>query len=223
MKNEPYRFDVLGGKAPVALGVKVAEIKEFFLARFYAGESAGDFPGNECLAAAGRFVVEKNSVAGEEIVAFAVVAGHPVGVNLSGGVGAPGMEGRGFALRRRSGSERFTARGLVEASGDARAAESLEDAGRSEARDVARVFGEIEAHPDVALNAEMVDLVGFDVVDQVGQLFGIRESPVMEEEADIRQVCILVEMVDPGPVETARTADNAMDLIAFEEKKVSKI
>jgi hypothetical protein len=82
LKNEPYRFDVLGGKAPVALGVKVAEIKEFFLARFYAGESAGDFPGNECLAAAGRFVVEEDAIASEEIVAFAVVASHPVSINL---------------------------------------------------------------------------------------------------------------------------------------------
>ena len=78
------------------------------------------------------------------------------------------MKRRGFVLRRRSGSEHFTARSLVEASGNAGAAESFKNPGRSEARDVARVLGEVEAHADVTLGAEMVDLVGFDVVDQVG-------------------------------------------------------
>ena len=168
-------------------------------------------------------MIEEDAVAGEEIVAFAVVAGHPVSIYLSGCVGAPRMKGRGFALRGVGGAEHFTARSLVKASGDAGAAERFENPGRSEARNVARILWEVEAHPDVALRAEMVDLVRFDVINEVGQLFRVREIAIMKEEADIRLVRVLVKMIDPSPVETARTADNAMDLIAFEEKKVSKI
>lgn len=71
------------------------------------------------------------------------------------------------------------------------------------ARNVARVLGEVEAHPDVALGAEMVDLVGFDVVDQVRQLFGIRKIAIMKKEANIRQVGILIEVVDSASIQAA--------------------
>jgi len=153
LQDQPHRFDVFGGESPVALGVEISEVEELLLARFDAGEGGGDFPGDERLSVAGRFVVEENPVTGEEIVTFAVVAGHPVGISLGGGVGAVGMKGRGFALRGVGGAKHFTARSLVEASGDAGAAESFENPGRSETRDVARVLGEVEAHPDVTLGA----------------------------------------------------------------------
>jgi tRNA A37 threonylcarbamoyladenosine synthetase subunit TsaC/SUA5/YrdC len=50
-------------------------------------------------------------------------------------------------------AEHFSARSLVEASGTAGAAESFENPGRSEARNVARVLGEVEAQLDVTLGA----------------------------------------------------------------------
>jgi hypothetical protein len=49
----------------------------------------------------------------------------------------------------------------------------------------------------------MVDLVGFDFVDQVRQLFGIRKIAIMKKEADARLVCVLVEMVNPASIQAA--------------------
>jgi hypothetical protein len=37
----------------------------------------------------------------------------------------------------------------------------------------------------------------------------------MEEKPDIRQVRILIEMVDPAAVQTARTADDSVDFVAL--------
>ena len=63
------------------------------------GDAAGDLAGDEGAAAAGRFVVEEDAVAGEEAVGFAVLDGHLVGEDLGHGVGAARVERGGFALR----------------------------------------------------------------------------------------------------------------------------
>jgi hypothetical protein len=38
----------------------------------------------------------------------------------------------------------------------------------------------------VTLGAEVVDLVGLNVVDKVGELFGVCEIAIMKKESDIR-------------------------------------
>ncbi len=58
----------------------------------------------------------------------------------------------------------------------------FEKAQRTGTDDVGGVFGLIERDPDMALGAEVVDLVGCDPVDDRAQPAGVGEIAVMEEE-----------------------------------------
>ena len=152
-----------------------------------------------------------------------MVSDHPIGINFGGAVGAPGVKGRGFVLGRRRRPEHLAARGLIEAGFNAGAAEDLQDTRRPEGGDVSRVFGEIEAHPDVTLGAEVVDLVGLEVVDEIGQLLRIGQIPIMEKETDVREMLIVIKVIDPAAVKAARAADEAVDLVSFSEEELGKI
>ena len=223
LKHEPHGFDIIRSIAPIPFGIEVAEIKLLFLASEDARQAVGNLSRDERFPTAGGLVVEENSVAGEKAVALAVISDHPVGVDFGGAVGAAGVEGRRFILGRRRGAEHLAARSLVKAGFDAAPAEGLEEARRPQGGDISRVFGEVEAHADVALGAEMVDLIGPEVVGEIGHLLGIGQVPIMEKEPDIRQVRVLIEMIDPAPVEAAGAADEAVDLVALMKKKFGKI
>ena len=73
------------------------------------GDGPGDLAGHEGLAASGRLVVEQDAVDREQPVGLAVVAGHPVGVDLGGAVGRARVEGRVLVLRRRGRPEHLRA------------------------------------------------------------------------------------------------------------------
>lgn len=144
-----------------------------------------------------------------------MISDHPVGVNFGGTVGAAGVEWRGFILGRGRRPEHLAARGLVEFRLDAAPTEGFEEARRSQGRDVSGIFGKVEADADVALGAEMVDLIGLEVIDKISHLLGIGKIAVMEKEPDIRQMRVLIEMIDAAAVEAAGAADEAVDLIAL--------
>ena len=168
-------------------------------------------------------MVKENPVAGKKLIAFAIVAGHPVSVNFGGGVGASGMKRRRFILRGIRGPEHLTAGSLIEAGRNAGSPKSFENAGCPESRDVARVLREIETYSDVALGAKMVDLIRLDIIDQVGQLFRVRKIAVMKKETDIWLMSVLLKMIYSAAVQTARPADDPMDFVAFRKKEVRQI
>jgi len=170
LEHQPHGLDVLGGVAPVPLGVEVSDVELFRFIRQDQRDRLGDLAGDEVLAAPRGLVVEEDPVRGKEVVALAVVPDHPVGVDLGHGVGAPGLERRRLALGGWGVAEHLAARSLVEPGLVPAAADGLEDPGRPQARDVARVLGEVEANADVALGGEVVDLVGLDVVDDLREL-----------------------------------------------------
>jgi len=223
LKHEPHGFDIIRSIAPIPFGIEVAEIELLFLACEDARQPVGNLSRDERFPTAGGLVVEENSVAGEKAVALAVISDHPVGVDFGGAVGAAGVEGRGFILGRGRRPEHLAARGLVKAGFDAAPAEGLEEARRSQRSDVPGVFGEVEAHADVALGAEMVDLIGPEVVDEIGHLLGIGQVAIVEKEPDIRKMRIFIEMVDPAAVEATGTANEAVDFVALMKKKFGKI
>ena len=64
LQHQPLHLDVIAGVAPVAPGGQVAEVETVLQAELDAGQGAGDFAGDESLAAQGRFVVEQDAVAG---------------------------------------------------------------------------------------------------------------------------------------------------------------
>ena len=168
-------------------------------------------------------MVEEDAVRGVHAAALAVVHGDPVGIHLRGTAGAAGPEGGSLGLGNFLHLPiHLGAGGLVETGFDAGLAHGFKDARGAETGDVARVFRDVEAHAHVALRAEMVDLVGFEVVDEFHEIHRVGEVAIVEKKAHAVDVGALIEVVNACGVEGARAADDAMDFVAFVEKKVGE-
>ena len=85
------------------------------------------------------------------------------------------------------------------------------------------VLGHVEAHPDMALGAEMVDLVGSDLLEEVGERAGYGQIAVVEIDPRLGVVEVLVEMVDPVGVEGAGPADESVDLVPLAEQELGEV
>lgn len=75
----------------------------------------------------------------------------------------------------------------------------------------------------MALGAQMVDLVGLDLADQVRELPGDGQVAVVEVEARLGVVDVAVKVVDPVGVEGAGPPDEAVDLVAFAEQELRQV
>ena len=102
--------------------------------------------------------------------------------------------------------------------------QAFEHAQRAEPGRVARIFRQVETDPDMALGAEMIDLVGLQVVDQVGELPGIGQIAVMDEKPDVLSAArIDIKVADTRGVEAAGPAHDAVDLISLVEQEFRQI
>ena len=101
-----------------------------------AGDAVGDLAGDELDAAEGAFVVEEDAGACVETEAFAIVDGHPVGVELGDAVGAAGVEGGALALPGLlDEAEHLGGAGLVDAGLGAGDADGFEEVAGAEGGD----------------------------------------------------------------------------------------
>ena len=223
LEDAPDGIHVFGGIAPVAAGVEIAEEEGVLLSGEDGGDGPGDLAGDEGFAAPRALVIEENAAAGEQAVAFAVNADHPVGVELGGGVGAARLKDRVLALRRGRRAVHLRAGGLVEAGLVAAAADGFEKAHGAQAGDVAGVFGHVETDAHMALRGQMVELVRREAVDQIQDPFRAGEIAVMQEQLGIRLVGILIDMVNALGIEGAGAADDAVDFVAFAQKQLGQI
>lgn len=71
----------------------------------------------------------------------------------------------------------------------------------------------------MALSPEVVDLVGFDIVDEVGDLLVVREVAVVEKETGIGIVGVSINMVNPGSVEGRCPPDDSVYFIPLMEEE----
>ena len=184
--------------------------------------AACDLAGYESFAAARTLVVEQDTVAGEELMAFAINARHPVGINLCYSVGAARLKRSGFALRGRRGAKHFRARSLVKSSFAAAAANRLKKACGSRASNIAGVFRHIETDTHVALRSEMVNLVGSVTIDQIQEPLAAGEVPVMKEELGSRLIGIFVDVVNSLSMKSAGATDNAVYFVTPGERGKSR-
>jgi len=67
----------------------------------------------------------------------------------------------------------------------------------------------------MSLGSEMIDLIRFDIVDDVVDLAGVSQISIMQEKPDISQVRIHIEMIDPGGVEGACPSNDPMHFIVL--------
>jgi len=75
----------------------------------------------------------------------------------------------------------------------------------------------------MALGAEVVDLIGFDVVDKMGDLLIIGKVAIMEEEACTGIMGVSIDMIDPGSIEGRCPPDDPMYFVAFVKEKFSEV
>ena len=67
----------------------------------------------------------------------------------------------------------------------------------------------------MALSTEVVDLIGLHLLNDPDQVGAVGEVAVVEHQARITFVGVLVQVIDPAGVEAARAPLNAMHLVAL--------
>src|SRR5450631_2646199 len=82
LQHPPHGLNILRRISPVAGSVDIAHVEGVIMARFDAGDAAGDLACHESLSAPRALVVEEDPVDSEHAVGLAVVARHPVAVDL---------------------------------------------------------------------------------------------------------------------------------------------
>ncbi len=113
--------------------------------------------------------------------------------------------------------------GLVEADRPVGGADGLEHPERAHGGGLGGELGHLEADLDVALGAEVVDLVGPDPVQVADQRRAVRQVGVVQIELGAAPVGVVVEVVDAPGRERARAADQAVDVVALVEQQLGEV
>src|SRR3989338_10887185 len=73
LKHLMHRFNIINRVSPVAARLQIAQGELLLQAELDAGNSAADFTRHKLQAAARRLMIEKNTAAGEQTIAFAII------------------------------------------------------------------------------------------------------------------------------------------------------
>jgi hypothetical protein len=182
--------------------------------------------GPERLPSPRGFVVKQDAVAGIHPIGLAVIHRDPVGVQLGHTIGAARIEGRtlllGDLLHQ---AVELTGAGLVDAGFLAQAEHPhrLQNPQGAERIAVGRVFRRLEAHRHVALGAKVVDLIRLHLLDDPDQVGAVGEVAVVQREAGIALMWVLVEVVDPGGVEAAGPPLDAVHAVALLQQQFGQV
>ena len=168
-------------------------------------------------------MVKEYARGGMEAIAFAVIDSEGVGEELGATVGAAWVENGGFGLRRRGGAVHLAGGGLVEAAVQPGAMNGFEEAKCAHADGITGILGDFKADLDVALSAEVVDLVGADVIEQAGEGSAVGKVSVMEEESGASRMDVLVEVIVAIGIEAGGAAFQAVYLVTFFEKEFGEV
>ncbi len=226
LEHPPHGLDIVPGEAPVTLGLGVAQEELVLQAQLDAGGGPGDLAGDEGLTASGALVVEEDAVGHEHAVALAVVHALVVGIDLGAGVRAARLEAGALVLAGLGGAKHLGAASLVEAhlvpGGVLVGPHGLQQAQHAKAHDIRRELRLVEAHPNVALGSQVIDLGGLDLVQEAAQGPPIREVAVVEVQLR-GLVGVDVEVIDAVGVEVGSPADDAVDFVALGEQQFSEV
>lgn len=187
-------------------------------------------------------MVEQDPVARIHPVRLAVISDYPKGVELGASVGRPGVERGCLTLRGlhdlavQLGRRRLVEpHMLLEPAGT----DGVEQPQRAQPVDVPSVLGHFKGDLDVRLRAEVVNLRGLDLGDDVHEVGAVAEIAVVQLELvgpwgtskGVRAsrtgrrtfMLIFVEMVQTTGVEARRTANDAVHLVAFGEQEFRSV
>lgn len=165
-------------------------------------------------------MVEEDAGAGKHVVCLAVFLDDPEAVELGDGVGAVGMEGGLLVLRNLLHlAVKLGRGGLVEPAGLGKSAlaYALEQTKHAGGVDVGGELRGVEADLHVALGSEVVDLVGFHLVEHLDDRHRVAEVGIMKME-----VRMTLKMGDALAEVHGGTADSAVHVITFLKKQFGK-
>ena len=69
----------------------------------------------------------------------------------------------------------------------------------------------------------MINFVWFQVINQIRQLLGVRQVPIVQEETDSRFMGVFVQVIDTACIKSARPADQAMHFVAFVKQQFREV
>src|SRR5258707_1149733 len=98
LQHQPLSTDIVTRMAPVPLRIQIAQIQCLLKSDMNAGQRPGDLPGDKGLATQGRFMIEKDAVAGIKAVSLTIIDRDPVGIYLRRAVGGSRVKGGGLSL-----------------------------------------------------------------------------------------------------------------------------
>ena len=75
----------------------------------------------------------------------------------------------------------------------------------------------------MALRAEVVDLIGLHLLNDPLQVAAVAQVAVVQRQAWIQLVRILIEVINPGGVEAAGPALNAMHGVALLQQQLRQV
>ena len=170
-------------------------------------------------------MVEQNAIAGIHAVGLPVVHCDPVGVELGHSVGAARVKGVVSRCLLLYQAVELGCGGLVDAGFVCKTADAyrLKDAQGAQSIHVGGVFRCLEAHRHMALGAEVVDLIGLHLLNDALQVAAVAQVAVVQLQALIQLVRILIEVIDPGGVETAGPALDAMHGVALLQQQLRQV
>ncbi len=210
--------------APVTQGVNVTHEEAVFQALADIGQTSGDLASNKGFAPAWTFVVKQDAITGKYAVGLAVVDRNPVGIHLGHCVGATRIERCGFLLRDfLHQAIELAGAGLIKAGFllQAQDANGFQNAQGAHAVHVGGVFGALKANSNVALGAEIVDFIGLGFLHDACKVTAVSKVAVVQLEADVVNMRVLVNVVNPLSVKQASPALDTVYYIAFFQEKFS--
>src|SRR6185503_20757689 len=98
LQHQPHADDEVARVAPIALGVKIAEIKLFLKSPLDGSNRARDLARHKGFPSQRTLMVEKYAVGGMQAIRLPIVDGNPVGVELGDAVRRARLERGRLAL-----------------------------------------------------------------------------------------------------------------------------
>lgn len=117
----------------------------------------------------------------------------------------------------RAVTEKFRRGSLIETAclAETQNTHGSEQAQRAERIGIGRIFRRFKAYLNMALRAEIINLVGPHFLNDTAQIGCIGQVTEMQAEANVLLMRVLIEMIDTRSVERGRPPFQTMYAIAF--------
>lgn len=136
------------------------------------------------------------------------------------------MKWRRFTLRYLGHlAVEFRRRGLVETRVlfELEKPDRFEQAQCSQSIHIRSVLRRFEADSDMALRPQIIHLMGLNFAQDAGQIGRVGKIAVVQMQAGIGFVRILIDVIDPTCVEERRASLDPMNLVALVQQELSQI